>query len=370
VGLGEIPGTMLLCRSLFSLFAFLSIPAGVSSRKGDGGSSSSGSSSDNDGSSSSSSSSSGGTSVCKDDHKLTTTGLQPFYYLNYTMVAGEPGAYTDWNGLYFQGEASFDYVIRDLPTNYTYLGTNCPKDHRSIRMLGIAWVGPRTPLPTDLHNPFTLGFQAWQSDNSVANITYSYSSCDTDVNLVQLKTTVEWSEYDHATNKDVTGAIDAVVLNVTQASNDSHEIQFDGIYDVSSLSSAQTISKSDGTHEDQIHIPAETCSMKGDILIGWPTGTLINGTMTNDTLTLSISGETIAGFGDLYGSSTEEVNVTFNITFTGTYDSANSSQIVHVGETNGSLVSFEKATGSAVAWASPRWLLALSLVMASGMAYL
>lgn len=360
---------MLLCLSFISLFAFLSIPAGVSSRKGDGGSSSSsGSSSDSGGSSSSSSS--GGTSVCKDDHKLTTTGLQPFYYLNYTMVAGEPGAYTDWNGIYFQGEASFDYVIRDLPTNSTYRGTDCSKDHRSIRMLGIAWVGPRTPLPTDLHNPLTLGFQAWQSDNSVANITYSYSSCDTDVNLVQLKTTVDWSDYDHATNTDGKGAIDAVVLNITQASNDSHEIQFDGIYYVSSLSSAKTIFKSDGTHEDQIHIPAETCSMMGNILIGWPTGTLINGTMTNDTLTLSISGETIAGFGDLYGSRTEEVNVIFNITFTGTYDSAGSSQIVHVGETNGLLVSFEKATSIAVSLASPRWLLALSLVMASRMAYL
>jgi hypothetical protein len=357
---------MFLCQPIVLFLAFLSIPAGVLSRRGGGDSSSdSGTSSDSD-----DSSSSGGTYVCSDDHKLTTTGLQPSYYLNYTTVAGDPGAYTDWNGLYFQGEASFDYVIRDLPTNTTYRGTNCPKDRRSIRMLGIAWVGPRTPTPSDLHNPFTLGFQAWQSDNSISNITYSYSSCDTDVDLVHLKTTVDWQEYVHETNKDVEGALDAVVLNVTQAPNDNHEVQFVGVYDVSSLRSAQTVIASDGTHEDQIHIPAETCSMMGDILIGWPSGTMINGTMTNNTLTLSISGTTIAGFGDLYGSHDEQVNVTFSINFVGTYDSANSSQVLQVGASGQPLVSFEKATGGAVAWASPRWLLALSLLTATGMAYI
>ncbi|KAJ5453402.1 uncharacterized protein N7458_004358 [Penicillium daleae] len=357
---------MLLCQPIVLFFAFLSIPARVLSRRGSSDSSSdSGTSSDDD-----SSLSSGGTYVCSDDHKLTTTGLQPFYYSNYTIVAGDPGAYTDWNGLYFQGEASFDYVIRDLPTNNTYLGTNCPKDRRSIRMLGIAWVGPRTPTPSDLHNPFTLGFQAWQSDNSIANITYSYSSCDTDVNLVQLKTTVDWREYVHETNRNVEGAIDAVVLNVTQAGNNNYKVQFEGVYDVSSLRSAQTIFASDGTHNDQIYIPAETCSMMGDILIGWPSGTMINGTMTNNTLTLSISGTTIAGFGDLYGSRDEQVNVTFSIAFIGTYDSANSSQVLQVGASNQSLVSFVKATGGAVAWASPRRLLTLSLVMATGMVYI
>ncbi|CEO60312.1 hypothetical protein PMG11_04944 [Penicillium brasilianum] len=359
---------MLLRQPIVLLFAILSIPARVLSRRGS--SESSGDSGSDSGTSSDDSSSSGGTYVCSDDHKLTTTALQPSYYSNYTLVAGNPGAYTEWNGLYFQGEASFDYVIRDLPTNNTYLGTNCPKDRRTIRMLGIAWVGPRTPTPSNLHNPFTLGFQAWQSDNTIANITYSYSSCDTDVNLVQLKTTVDWREYVHETNKDIEGAIDAVDLNVTQAGNNDHEVQFEGLYDVSSLRSTQEIFASDGTHNDQIHIPAETCSMMGDILIGWPSGTIINGTMTNNTLTLSISGTTIAGFGDLYGSHDEQVNVTFSISFIGTYDSANSSQVLQVGASNQSLVSFEKATGGAIAWAPPRGLLVWSLVIAIEMIFL
>ncbi|KAL4950995.1 hypothetical protein BDW69DRAFT_186805 [Aspergillus filifer] len=356
---------MLFCQPAILVLAFLSIPAGVLSRRGSSDSSSdSGTSSDSD-----DSSSNGGTYVCSDDHKLTTTGLQPSYYGNYTMVAGHPGAYTDWNGLYFQGEASFDYVIRDLPTNNSYYGTNCPKDRRSIRMLGIAWVGPRTPTPPDLHNPFTLGFKAWQTDNSIANITYSYSSCDTDVDLVHLKTTVDWREYVHETNRDVEGAVDAVILNVTQAGNNTEAVQFIGLYDVSSLRSAQTVFASDGISEDQIHIPANTCSMMGNILIGWPTGTMINGTMTNNTLTLSISGTTIAGFGDLYGSSDEQVNVTFSIAFIGTYDSANSSQVLNIGASNSSLVNFMRATGDAVAWTPPRWLLALLLMIATRMAY-
>lgn len=356
---------MLSSRILLSLFLVLFIPAGVLSRRGPGGSvSDSDSSSDGgdygDSGDSSSTSSSGGTYTCTDDHLLRVGDLQPSHYSNYSFIFGHPDAYTDWNGVYFQGESFFQYRIRDVPTNYTYHGANCPTGTHSIRMLGMAWVGPKAPTPTYLQNPFTVGFKAWQSNKDVSEITYSYSLCDTDVDLVHLSTTVDWREY--GTNYEVDGAIDSVKLNITPAADDSHEVLFDGVYDLTSLSSAQMVYANDGIHEDQIHLPAETCNLKGEILIGIPTGTYVNGSMTNDTLRLDISGTTVAGFGDLYGSSDAQVNVTFQITFEGRYAAANSSQVVTVGGSGQPLVSFDKATGGTSATLISWRLLAIPLV--------
>lgn len=366
---------MLTSRILLSLLLLLLTPTGVLSRRGSGGwGSDSDSSSDGDGdysdSGDSSSSSSGSSYTCTDDYFLRVDDLQPFHYENYTFIFGDPDAYTDWNGVYFQGESFFQYQIRDRPTNYTYHGANCPTGTHSIRMLGMAWVGPKAPTPTYLQNPFTLGFKAWQSNNDVSDITYSYSFCDTDVDLVHFSTTVDWREYASNTNDDTEGAIDSVVLNITQAADDSREVLFNGVYDVTSLSSAQIIYSNDGIHDDQIHLPPQTCSLQGEILIGIPTGTYLNGSMTNDTLKLDISGSTIAGFADLYGSSDARVNVTFHISFEGSYAAANSSQIVTVGESGRPLVSFDKATGGGSVPVISWRLLAVSLVVAGGMAYM
>lgn len=365
---------MLPSHILLSLLLVLFTPAGVLSRRGSGGS---GSSSDIDSNSDdygdsddSSSSSSGSTYTCTDDYLLFVSDLQPAHYENYTFIFGDPDAYTDWNGVYFQGESFFQYRIRDLPTNYSYYGANCPTGTHSIRMLGMAWVGPKAPTPTYLQNPFTLGFKAWQSSKDVADITYSYSFCDTDVDLVHLGTTVDWREYDSDSNDDIEGAIDSVVLNITQAVDNSHEVLFDGVYDLTSLSSSQMVYSNDGIHDDQIHLPAQACSLKGKILIGIPTGTYINGSMTNDTLKLEISGSTIAGFADLYGSSDAQVNVTFHISFEGSYAAANSSQVVTVGGSGQPLVSFGRATGAASATVISWRLMAISLVVIGGMTYM
>lgn len=356
---------MLFLPLLFPLLAFLSLPTAVLSRRGGGGSdsdSSDSSSSDTGSSGSSGSSSSNWISSCQEDHQLTFYDLVPDHYANYTSWPGFPEKpdYTEYDGVYFQGEATFNYVIRDLPTNSSYAGTNCPKDHRSIRMLGAAWVGPKTPEPDNLRNPFMLGFKAWKSDDSVDNITYSYSYCNEDVNLVHLETTLDWTEFNHDTQRDDKGSIESVLLDIETANDD--EIQFNGVYNVSSLRSSQEI------EDDRIRLPSQTCSLMGTILMEWPTGASINGTLTNETLTLSMTGNGLAGFGDLNGSRDEQVNVTFSITFNGSYNSANSTQVLQLGD-SGQLISFETATGDANQ-ISPRRLLVASLVISVAMAWI
>lgn len=362
---------MLFHRQLLSFLVLLAIPAGVVSRRGHSDSDSDSGSDSGDYSSSSSSSSSGSTSSCVENGLLTVSDIQPFHYWNYTFVFGDPDAYTDWNGIYFNGAASFDYEIHNLPKILSTHGASCPAGQQSIRMLGVAWVGPRTPYPTGLINPFSLGFKAWQSDEPVSNITYSYKFCEADIDLVHLGTTVDWSEWNWRTQEDIHGSTDAVVLNLTQAAGNSHEILFDGVYDLTGLRESQMVSANDGVRDDQIVLPAQTCSLLGEVLIGWPTGTYINGSMTNETLALDISGSTVAGFGELYGTSEAKVNVSFHISFTGSYDSANSSQVLNLGQSGQSLVSFEKATeGAAASIVAPRFLMMVSLMMTSGMAWI
>jgi hypothetical protein len=169
---------------------------------------------------------------------------------------------------------------------------------------------------------------------------------------------VDWREYSATSNDDKNGALDAVLLNVTRAVGNENEIEFDGVYDVTSLKSSQMIVKNDGLHDDQIHLPEEICSWNGDegnILIGWPTGTRVNGSLTNETLTLDVSGSVITKSGE--DTNDRPVNVTFQISFTGKYDAANSSQIANIGR-NQTLVNFEKAkaTGAGTRREIP-WLL-------------
>ncbi|KAJ5669854.1 hypothetical protein N7462_010924 [Penicillium macrosclerotiorum] len=366
---------MFLQKPFLSFFALASILTGVISRRGhdsegESGSSSSGSSGSSDSDSaesdSTSTSSSGSTYTCVDDHRLTVSDLEPDHYSNYTFIYGSPDAYTDWNGAYFQGEAFFNYDIRELSNTSAAFKTNCPTGSSSIRMLGVAWIGPKAPTPTNLRNPFSLGFKAWKTDKSVTDIAYSYSWCDQDVDLIHLGTTVDWRKYSSHSSGDTEGAIDAVVLNVTQDSNNSERAIFDGYWDLSSLESSQRVYSNDGRHEDQIHLPGEICQRSSDNLwVGWEKGIYINGSITNETLELSISGSTVSGFTKslVDGSYEDEVKVNFSVTFTGSLDTVNSSQILNIGEGNSSLVNFERATGRASSMLCPNALLISTFVV-------
>ncbi|KAJ5963905.1 uncharacterized protein N7479_003781 [Penicillium vulpinum] len=387
---------MLLRHPFVTVLALLAFPTRALSRKDGGGSSSdtdsdstsytnshsdSSDSSDGDDISSSTSSSSSPLS-CTDSHRLNFEDLQPSHYDPYNRDPrrGHASAYSDFDGVFFKGEANLEYTIVTPPTNFTEGDIvsssliTCPVGRQSMRMLGAAWVAAKAPTPAGPVNPITLGFKAWKSNIRVEDIDYSYSVCK-NLDLIRLITTV-----DLITESGVQ-AMDTVALNITQAADNSNKIMFDGVYDLKDWAD----SKRDllqperydnaGLYDQMITLPDSLCSERkklGKILIGWPTGTHINGSMTNETLELNFSGTTVTGFEHIYPTwqdTDTKVNVTFEFTFRGSFDAANSSQVVLAGASshNASLVSFERATGIATATSLSLYCVLLSFLVSFGM---
>ncbi|KAI2688146.1 hypothetical protein DTO013E5_2791 [Penicillium roqueforti] len=382
---------MLLRRHFLTILALLAVPTRVLSRKGGDGSSSDGDSGSSSGSSGSSDSddtssstpSSGGLN-CFDTHRLDFDDLQPSHYDRYNREPrrGHASAYSDWDGVFFKGSASFKYTIQTPPNNLTEGDIvsssfiTCPVGTQSMRMLGAAWVAAKAPTPAGPLNPITLGFKAWKSNVRVSDIDYSYSVCE-DLDLMRLTTTVDWYN-----ETSVEKAMDAVTLNVTQAADNINKILFDGVYDLKDWADSERSSMEParydnaGLSDQMISLPDSLCSEYsnlGKILIGWPTGTHINGSMTNETLELGFSGSTIAGFSHRYPwpDTDTKVNVTFEFTFAGSYDAANSSQVVLPGASshNASLITFERATGSATATSLSLYSVLLSLLVSVGVIF-
>ncbi|CAG8890620.1 unnamed protein product [Penicillium egyptiacum] len=385
---------MLLRHPFLTILALLAVPTRVLSRKGgdssssdsesdtssSGGSSGSSDPGDSEDTSSSTSTSSGGLH-CSDTHRLDFDDLQPPHYYQYNRAPrrGHASAYSDWDGVFFKGEASLKYTIITPPNNLTEGDIasssliTCPFGTQSTRMLGAAWVGAKAPTPAGPVNPFTLGFKAWESNVRVSDIDYSYSVCE-DLDLVQLTTTVDWYN-----GGSIEKAMDAVALNITQAAGNSNKILFDGVYDLKDWADSERNSiqaaeyDNSGLRGQMISLPDSLCSegrKLGKILIGWPTGTHINGSMTNETLELNFSGLTVAGFehGSPFPDTDTKVNVTFEFTFTGSFDAANSSQVVLPGASshNTSLISFERATGSATVASLSLHCVLMSLLVSLG----
>ncbi|KAJ5542421.1 hypothetical protein N7535_004841 [Penicillium sp. DV-2018c] len=369
---------MLIRRPLLVTLALLAGSTGVLSRKGGGGdgdsdsssggsiggSSGSGDYSDSNDSSGSDDTYTPGTSspvTCTDSHRLDLEDMQPSHYNKYNREPrrGHASAYSEYDGVFFKGEASFRYTIEPVPNKTTEMLSSskvgCPVGENTIRMLGAAWVAARAPEPAGLRNPITIGFKAWESNIRVADIDYSYSVCD-NVDLVRFSSTVDWIQ-----SEDDIKAMDAVELNITQASTNTDMVEFDGVYDLKGWADSERDDRrperydNPGLSNQLIILPEGLCSdgnQLGEIITVWPTGTYVNGSMTNDTLELSMSGSTVSGFQERHRRTPDtKVNVTFEITFTGTLDAANSTQVMLTGTSSddASLVSFERATGRAAA---------------------
>ncbi|KAF7530296.1 hypothetical protein PCG10_003667 [Penicillium crustosum] len=271
---------MLLRRPFLTTLALLAVPTGVLSRKGggDGDSSTSGGSggssassassgSDSDDTSSSTSSSWGATN-CFDTHVLNFDNLQPSHYYKYNQAPrrGHASVKTDWDGVYFKGDAHLKYTIITPPNNLTEDDIvsssliECPVGRQSMRMLGVAWVGAKTPTPAGPVNPFTLGFKAWESNVRVSDIDYSYKLCE-DPDLIQLTTTVDWYN-----ENSVEKAMDAVAFNITQAVDNSNKILFDGVYDLKDWADSErsylepALYDNTGLGREKISLPDGLCS--------------------------------------------------------------------------------------------------------------
>ncbi|CAG8099206.1 unnamed protein product [Penicillium salamii] len=376
---------MLLRHPLLAVLALLAAPSGVLSRGGghggssggsdsDSGSSSGGSSggssgddSDSGGSDTTSTSSDGLDLSCTDSHRLNFDDLQPSHYDQYNRNprAGHASAYSEFDGIFFKGFASFKYTIDVLPVireeddSYTLYDPDCPVGQQTSRMLGVAWVAGKPPRPAGPKNPIAIGFKAWESNIRLSDIDYSYSVCD-DVDLMHFATTVDKFNPDDKEEDDDDDtpleAMDAVELNITQTPENPNKIQFDGVYDLKNWENSKRDYDNErfddpGLSDQMLYLPTGTCHESseglGQALMRWA-GTRVNGSLTNDTLELNLSGVAVAAFPRQYSYNSSYANVTFDISFTGYLDFANSTQVILTGAAsqNESLITFERASSA------------------------
>ncbi|KAF7590400.1 hypothetical protein BBP40_002901 [Aspergillus hancockii] len=285
-----------------------------SSNNSDDDSSSGGS----DGSSSSSGCGSGSPST-----SLSNTYLVPVNARNWTSQSGafataSPSIY---DGSYFYGEGYLSYDMNRTA------GDEC-RDAKQLRVLGYAWIGPQPPYPKGPRNPFIIGFKAWQSNNAVSDIFTSYpliiwneASCPSEPDLFRVVTTTDYGS----------AAVDTMSMNVSTISTTPGAVQFNA---TTMTDPDPKIDKYDGL----FRLRHGSC-LSIDTSMSWPDTTVMQGSVTNTTLELKFSGsvDINASQYESFTSRYKDFKVNFTVTFSGQFDSANSTHALNVQQGNQSL---------------------------------
>ncbi|PKX90169.1 uncharacterized protein P174DRAFT_506948 [Aspergillus novofumigatus IBT 16806] len=328
---------MHLPRLFASGLVLLAVPPAVAARRGGGGGDSD-TSSDGDGASSS------------DPEGTSTIGGSkrscPLNAYNWTSnaVGGNP---TTYDGSYFQGEAFLHWQFT--------AGKQCRNGTGSVRMLGYAWVGPQPPYPTGPTNPLIIGFKAWQTNEALENITFSYDFlndglyCPTEPDLVKVQTSDGWTDYQASTDiprADRARAHDVFDLGLAPDTERPDSVLFNG--------SLVPDLKPEPKYAVEILLPASACNQPSRLSLGYAEVLNMAGSLTNTTLELRMAGE---GSGS-YSSATGEIpRAMFNITFSGTFDSRNSTRAVAIKQDTQPMVSW--VDNGAMIYGSVSWLLKL-----------
>ncbi|OQE46844.1 hypothetical protein PENCOP_c001G02056 [Penicillium coprophilum] len=369
---------MFFQRTFLAALLLLAIPKGVLSRRGhdsdseSGTSSSSNSDSTSDSDDTTTSTSSGSGYSCPSPPKIDYDLIGPGNYYRYQDIF-EP---SDYDGVFYTGEAIFKYKL-DVPpvpttTNFVYSPrATCPAGWQSLRMRAVAWVAPKAPTPNGPKNPITISFQA------LPNVADSYQSCSK-VDILGFSTTVAWSTTNR-TGHTSYEAIDSVKLDIQPTAGNDDMVDFDGVYDISAWKDRPkdfndpTLFQHGQLRKQRLILPEGTCSGgsgREKLDLGYPTGAIINGSLTNETIHLNVSGFVVAWFRD-HDEEHATTNVTYNIVFTGAYDAANSTRLLVTGaaSTNESLVSFQAPPEGSGTVIGTSWNLAvISLVVSIGLA--
>jgi len=284
----------------------------------------------------------GGDSVgggCVERHNYTQD-LKPFHYINYTRNEKSQKQY---GGSFFLGEATFSvrFEKQDLLETNTSRSTACPADTLNLRLLGVAWIAPQTPSPAGSTNPFVLSFKAWLSDMPVENIKISYSQCSRDVDLANLMTTQTFAENLY-TSSAVYRSQDMINMTVWPSPNNYREVLFNGtnLKPSKGYPLIQTTWATPDTGS-RLRLPARTCRGMDVIRAFPPENTLLNGSLTNNTIRVRLAGVAIGQSNPIDDYSPANIKMDFNITFTGTFDRANSSQQLGIGQDDQSLISWK-----------------------------
>ncbi|KAH1488228.1 hypothetical protein LV164_006381 [Aspergillus fumigatus] len=319
---------MHLPKLFASGLVLLVVPSAVTARRGGGGGGiDTDTSSDGDGGSSSAP---GGTSTIGGGSKscgptteiLYKSDLVPMNSYNWTSKgASNSGTNpTTYDGSYFQGEAFLHWQFT--------AGRPCQNSSGTVRMLGYAWVGPQPPYPTGPTNPIIIGFKAWQTNDALENITFSYDFlhdglyCPTAPDLVKIKTSNGWTDYQASTDiprADRARAHDVFDLDLALDAERPDSVRFNGSM-VPGL-------KPPPTYTVEVLLPASACNRQSRLSLGYGEELNMSGSLTNTTLELSLAG---VGKGSYASGSGIMLRAMFNITFSGTFDSGNSTRAVAI----------------------------------------
>lgn len=322
---------------------------GDSNGGGSGGGSSGGSSS-GDSSGDSSGGSSSGDESCgiADPPPIWKWDLLPFHAQNNT---GMEGVGLGYGGSFFKGEASVDYLVT--------ASQRCRMDNfRSTHMLGYAWIGPQPSYPTGPTNAIIIGFKAWETGLSLENIDDSYAYikkdqyCPKKPDLFRVATSHGWLNSTARTSRA------ADFMNMTLANSAVNSDQ--ALFNATMKEELGFKPTDDGL---LLTLPRGACPGFGDYKFRLPDQLTMNGSFTNTTLNLTLSGR-----GNATGRGFREAEATaeFKITFTGVFDSANSTHKIDVKPQGEPLVAWVQSSSlreAAMNWSSMVVFLAATLLL-------
>ncbi|KAJ5199165.1 hypothetical protein N7491_000275 [Penicillium cf. griseofulvum] len=259
---------------------------------------------------------------------------------NYTS-GGISGRDTSYDGSFFKGEASLHYTITDGEMCYRYVDDA----ENTIQMLGYVWIGPQAPYPVGPTNPIIIGFKAWESRSSLDKISGSYSyiqwdesqiGCPGYPDLFRITTTYGWTDFDARSYE----AIDVMNMTISEAPTLAQE---DRDQDRGRVRFNATMP--DKLNHDTgwlLRFPGRICSNDLSYSFNTPPERLaMNGSFTNTTFELTLSGSGKAFTPSKKGQLAAE----FRMSFSGVFDGDNSTEKLNLRQPGQPLVAWVPNSG-------------------------
>ncbi|KAL2863699.1 uncharacterized protein BJX67DRAFT_236256 [Aspergillus lucknowensis] len=249
-------------------------------------------------------------------------GLLPGHAWNYSSKEN-PSRDTSYDGSFFKGAGYLHYHV-DRSSGSCYID----EDDHAVHLLGYVWIGPQPPTPPGPMNPIIISFKAWESSMSLDEIDVAYlnipwgsdgpgSSCPSEPDLISLMTSFEWTDMDALKYR----ALDSMDMSLSEAGTDERRVQF----------SATMPNELEHNPGMRLRLPMRTCASNMAYQFDNPDRLTMNGSFTNTTLDLTLSGS-----GAVNGRYEEDpFQAEFNVTFSAVFDSSNSTQklsLRHPGE--------------------------------------
>ncbi|KAL2784126.1 hypothetical protein BJX66DRAFT_317208 [Aspergillus keveii] len=339
------PNFLLLCALSGLLHAF----GTFAQRRGGGHSdsdsdSSSNSNSNNDEDSSDSSSPSSSGPYCD-----TPINPPPNIEVNLIPDNGDNRNYrgvSNYDGSFFYGEAWLGYEILET----TGIDTCNSSAENPIRLLGYAWMGPQSEEPAGPTNPYIIGFQAWESKEAVEDINTSYDYvmwdpnekwCPEEPDLFLVRTTHSWrgSASEPGGELPIVAA-DVIDMEFAADEQNPTAVSFNGTMpDVITPEP-----RNEGFPFRLLGLPGRICT---DERVYWIEDNVdrlgLSGSVTNATLDLVLTGRGVAV--PYRNNVAHNLTVEFNVTFSGRFDTANSTERPDIRQAEEALITWVGNSG-------------------------